>query len=246
MPWGIQRDLTGLKFGRLTVLGYAGKVGNTYIALWKCRCECGREKLVRVTHLNNGNSTTCGCAHGVFISKPIQHHELLQLARYNAKTGHLVSRVTGRCFVAGKVLGGIDINSGYWQIVIGRIRYREHVLVWFYKTGEWPIQPVDHRNRDRADNRWVNLRLASPSQNNGNHPVRKDSASRLKGVHFYPNRKENPWRAMVKRRTIGYFATAKEAALAYDREARRVFRGFARTNFGTSNARLVEREAKGG
>ena len=37
------RDLTGLIFGRLLVLAYAGKQpGNNSLCRWRCQCQCGR------------------------------------------------------------------------------------------------------------------------------------------------------------------------------------------------------------
>ncbi len=56
------KDLTGKKFGRLTVEGYdhSARHGQTY---WRCRCECGGLKIVRASHLKTGNVTSCGCVH---------------------------------------------------------------------------------------------------------------------------------------------------------------------------------------
>src|SRR3972149_6170 len=52
-------DLTDKKFGKLTVVCYAGK--NKFGgSLWKCICECGREKTVMALHLRNGRTRTCG------------------------------------------------------------------------------------------------------------------------------------------------------------------------------------------
>lgn len=52
-------DLTGQIFGRLTVIGRDpnGKRGR----FWICRCECGKEALVRVDHLLSGATRSCGC-----------------------------------------------------------------------------------------------------------------------------------------------------------------------------------------
>ena len=54
------RDIAGQKFGRWTVLGLAGRTKYRK-ALWKCRCECGRERLVATGSLTTGQSRSCGC-----------------------------------------------------------------------------------------------------------------------------------------------------------------------------------------
>lgn len=52
-------DLTGKKFGRLTVVSRADTKGGS--ARWNCVCECGGEKLVYSSSLNSGRTTSCGC-----------------------------------------------------------------------------------------------------------------------------------------------------------------------------------------
>lgn len=56
-------DLTGMVFGRLTVVGRGVAKAERTDAHWLCRCSCGNPKLVniRANHLRNGKSTTCGC-----------------------------------------------------------------------------------------------------------------------------------------------------------------------------------------
>jgi hypothetical protein len=53
-------DLTGQRFGRLTVIRQAenDKFGNI---CWWCRCDCGKEKAISGHHLRAGQSTSCGC-----------------------------------------------------------------------------------------------------------------------------------------------------------------------------------------
>lgn len=55
-------DLTGQKFGRLTVLCEAGRNKHGHV-LWRCRCECDAETTVRTGDLRSGNTTSCGCLH---------------------------------------------------------------------------------------------------------------------------------------------------------------------------------------
>ncbi len=49
------KDLTGNKFGLLTVIQYAGK------SAWLCRCDCGNEKVVKTDKLKSGHTKSCGC-----------------------------------------------------------------------------------------------------------------------------------------------------------------------------------------
>ena len=55
-------DLTGQKFGKLTVIEYAGSDKNGH-AKWHCKCDCGVEKTVLGTSLVRGFTTSCGCYH---------------------------------------------------------------------------------------------------------------------------------------------------------------------------------------
>lgn len=52
-------DLTGNRFGRLTVLRYSHCEYNG--SMWICRCDCGKESCVLSASLRNGNTRSCGC-----------------------------------------------------------------------------------------------------------------------------------------------------------------------------------------
>jgi hypothetical protein len=98
---------------------------------------------------------------------------------------------------------------------------------------------VDHRNRNGLDNRKKNLRKCTKAQNarNGFRVIR-GKTSRYKGVCSSSGRVicvGCPWRATItkdgKQLYLGWYATQKEAAQAYDRAARQHFGEFAATNF---------------
>jgi hypothetical protein len=55
-------DLTGGKFGRLTVIERAEK--NINEAAWRCVCSCGNETIVRGHALRRGQTQSCGCKVG--------------------------------------------------------------------------------------------------------------------------------------------------------------------------------------
>lgn len=54
-------DLTGQRFGRLTVVERIPKTNNCTNARWRCLCDCGKETTVRGTTLRRGESQSCGC-----------------------------------------------------------------------------------------------------------------------------------------------------------------------------------------
>jgi hypothetical protein len=54
------RDLVGQRFGRLTVVAFAG-VDSYPRATWRCRCDCGDETTVAGHHLSEGSTVSCGC-----------------------------------------------------------------------------------------------------------------------------------------------------------------------------------------
>ena len=56
------KDYIGKRFGRLTVIGYAGKLNpNSTEHCWTCRCDCGNETNVGQNELQNGDTVSCGC-----------------------------------------------------------------------------------------------------------------------------------------------------------------------------------------
>lgn len=57
---GKKIELTGQKFGRLTVIGIAGKDNRGEI-IWHCVCDCGGEKDVLSSNLRKGLTQSCGC-----------------------------------------------------------------------------------------------------------------------------------------------------------------------------------------
>jgi hypothetical protein len=98
-------------------------------------------------------------------------------------------------------------------------------------TGAWPPGLIDHVNMKKSDNRWVNLRLATASQNNANRRATARSSSGVKGVYWH--RRIKKWQAsiMVDGRLIclGYRDNRDDAAALYASAATQHFGPFART-----------------
>jgi len=62
-------DLTGMKFGELTVLGIHSRSRNKSIR-WTCHCSCGSTKEILGAHLRSGKITNCGCIRYSGIKQP--------------------------------------------------------------------------------------------------------------------------------------------------------------------------------
>lgn len=81
---------------------------------------------------------------------------------------------------------------------------------------------VDHINGNKLDNRRENLRVVTQSENNFNARKPSRNKSGFKGVYW--EKQHNRWIAQTidfgKRKVVGFFLTAEEAAEAYDTAAR--------------------------
>jgi hypothetical protein len=99
--------------------------------------------------------------------------------------------------------------------------------------GAWPAKRLDHHDTDSSNNRWVNLREATCSENSSNRGANSNNTSGHKGVcwHLYAGK----WHVQImhkgKRRSVGYFPEDKldEAAAAYAAAAKELHGDFART-----------------
>ena len=83
---------------------------------------------------------------------------------------------------AGDVAGG-KRPSGYWAVGVFGKRVQAHVIVWELHNGPVPDgMDVEHIDRDRANCKLSNLRLATRTQNMQNTVAHRDSSTGFKGV----------------------------------------------------------------
>ncbi len=130
---------------------------------------------------------------------------------------------------------GVDKNTGYVRIVKWikggkgkQITIYMHRLILGVSGGK----VADHVNRDKLDNRRVNLRICTQRQNCMNQAGSKNGSSEFKGVGFF--KRDKNWHAqiMVNRKQIhiGYFGSEIDAAKAYNDKAKEYFGEFAYLN----------------
>lgn len=74
---------------------------------------------------------------------------------------------------------GCITSQGYIQVNLDRVTYRAQRLIYKMMTGCDADGVIDHINRDRADNRWSNLRCVSHAENCANSNERSNKTSGL-------------------------------------------------------------------
>lgn len=170
------------------------------------------------------------------MKKPLPTFERVsQILRYDPESGDLIHlQARGRAR-AGAVAGCVRAVGYIYVLVDGR-QLLAHRVAWLLMTGAWPVGQIDHRNMVRTDNRWVNLREATNSQNGLNRKRQSNSRQPYKGIERHRDR----WAARIsiagKRKHLGMFATAEAARDAYLEAARQAHGEFARGDFGFAPA----------
>ena len=105
---------------------------------------------------------------------------------YSVSNGFLISRKLNR--PVGR------LKNGYLVIDIKKKTYPVHRIIYFMQHGLWPDR-VDHRNRIRHDNRWVNLRSCSDAENAQNRGIQRNNDSGCPGVYY--RRDTGKWVAQI-------------------------------------------------
>jgi hypothetical protein len=146
----------------------------------------------------------------------INQKRLKDLLEYNPETGIFIWKVrTSKRVKIGDV-AGCENSRGYVYIKVDNKNYRSHRLAWLYMTGEFPPDCIDHINGITNDNRWINLRSVTHSENMKNQKKLKNNISGHQGVSW-----DKPTEKWVARHTInnklihlGYFTNIEDAVAA--------------------------------
>ena len=162
----------------------------------------------------------------VYLPLPLAS-DLWEIFDYKPLTGELVWKKTRRTDCIGKVVGSPS-KSGYLVTVVGGKMYQLHRLVWVWLHGNDPgAIEVDHKDRNKLNNRWHNLRLADWTQNKINSKRQSNNTTGVRGVHKRGNRYVARIRLRNNRQYLGSFASLEEASAAYKKAAEELHGEFA-------------------
>ena len=169
------------------------------------------------------------------MSKDLPSPEMLRkLLRYEPETGKLYWRERNPGMFKGKgaqqrgyctgwnsvysckeAFKSVD-KDGYFYGVIFDRAHRSHRVIWAIYNGEWPADQIDHINGVRNDNRIVNLRVVSGTENQMNRRINSNNTSGSSGVRFRNGNR--PWIAQIKVGNrclhLGCFAEKADAVCA--------------------------------
>lgn len=87
----MRKELSGQKFGKLTVICESGRKRKEIT--WLCKCECGNEVVVNGYNLRSGHTQSCGCFAKEQISKANTKHGL-----YNTRIHSIYFNMKNRCY----------------------------------------------------------------------------------------------------------------------------------------------------
>lgn len=101
---------------------------------------------------------------------------------------------------------------------------------------------IDHINHNPLDNRKSNLRICTQAENGKNLSISIRNSTGYKGVYFDNGTKKYRARIGIDygKKSLGYYHTAEEAAIAYDKAAIMLYNGFGYTNFPLDNYAVMD------
>ena len=221
---GVINDLTGQRFGKLTVISYAYTKRR---AFWNCLCDCGNTCIVCGHNLVTGNTTSCGCNQlesgrktGLSNRKPNKFEHI------DENTVKVFFNTNNKYFICDAddwYSKGIQFT--WWLDTSGYARHNSDHMNATFHDYILNLKPdikngyvCDHINRDKLDNRKCNLRIVNATINGLNRSLAKNNTSGYTGIFIRDNGK---YGARLGDKYIGTFNTLLEARYARLMEERK-------------------------
>ena len=197
-------DLTGQKFGRLTVTSradeYVSPKGQRHIR-WICNCDCGKQVVVKGNHLKSGNTKSCGCLE----SETTAQRNKEYCKKYNTYdlSGEYGIGYTSKGEEFYFDLEDYDKIKDYcWSLdkdgyVVSNLSgtKKHRIGVKMHRLLLPESEKIDHIKHINHDNRKSELRPVTASQNNMNKNLSSNNVSGITGVSY--SKTENKWIAHI-------------------------------------------------
>lgn len=155
-------DLTGQRFGRLTVLGRVWRLNNTN-TFWLCRCDCGTLRIVLSNDLRVGKTKSCGCLNKENITTNGLTHGMTYSKLYR-----IWKAMKERCQNPNHKFH--SYYGGRGIIVCEEWQKFEPFYEWSMKNGysdELEIDRIDvNGNYEPSNCRWVTRKINSNNRRN--------------------------------------------------------------------------------
>lgn len=199
-------DLTGQKFGRLTVIIIKDRVKGERIK-WLCKCDCGIEKFIATGDLKSGDSKSCGCLKSENTIKRSTTHGHSKRNSLSSEYSIWVNMKT-RCYNKNNINYK---NYGNRGIIVCK-RWLDNFDNFFEDMGFKPKGcTLDRVNNDKEYSK-ENCRWATIHQQCAN----RRSSNNVVGVFYIP--RDDKWAAqlMVNSKLVLHerFKTIEEAIVA--------------------------------
>lgn len=202
-----QKEEIGKTYGRLTIKKFVNPEEHSCHKLEVlCECNCGREKITKLSHLRSGNVRSCGCMLG-------DNNRKHDLTREHSRLVYVWEQMMRRCYnhkatrysdYGGR---GISVCKEWHDIKI----FSQWMFEHGYKDGTTTLDRID------CDKGYCpeNCRIADKFTQAANKRKKKSNTSGYVGVKFNKRAKVKRWTSDItvrrKRYFLGYFLTKEEA-----------------------------------
>lgn len=235
----VKQDLTGMKFGRLTVLSqaddYIDKNG-AHIACWLCSCDCGNPENTIVTgaRLRYGHTKSCGCLkkdasrQNGYLTKKKNRYEFFDNYVVGYTTKNEPFYIDLEDYDKIKDICWHKHKQGYIHGHMDGRMISLHRLIMDFPDG----LEVDHIGGEltRHDNRKSNLRLATDQENAANRKRPYVNLSGVVGVRL----QGNSWIAQITYKGnliyLGSFKEMNDAIKARKEAEKKYYQEFSYDN----------------
>ncbi len=199
-------DLTGHRYGRLTVIDEKGRDKYGHV-LWNCLCDCGNTTVATTSNIRC-RTTSCGCVN----KEKITSHGMHDTRQYQI-WADMKSRCTNPSNPYFNHYGGAGVSvDPQWETFEG---FWKDMQDGYCDT--LTIDRIDPYGNYTKDNcRWSNK-----SVQNHNKRKQKDTHSKYIGVTL--DKRYNTWYAHIKGKYLGTFLSELPAAIAYDNASEEIF-----------------------